>query len=121
VSSIGDAMREGKLTDLLHGKNRNHSGTDAGLPAASGRRGYRGGDDPGQFGSERRRLYAAPPGIPGGLHLRGGLQERDSVIALVNLSDAERCAVSSGPTGIRLKFDDVLNGARPRTHRGRHA
>jgi lipoprotein releasing system LolC/E family transmembrane protein len=38
-----------------------------------------------------------------------GLQEHDSVIALVNLSDAEALRGLDGPTGIRLKFDDVLN------------
>jgi lipoprotein-releasing system permease protein len=37
-----------------------------------------------------------------------GLQEHDSVLALVNLSDAEALRGLSGPTGIRLKFDDVL-------------
>jgi lipoprotein-releasing system permease protein len=37
-----------------------------------------------------------------------GLQEHDSVLALVNLQDAEALRGLSGPTGIRLKFDDVL-------------
>jgi lipoprotein-releasing system permease protein len=37
-----------------------------------------------------------------------GLQEHDSVLALINLSDAEALRGLSGPTGIRLRFDDVL-------------
>jgi lipoprotein-releasing system permease protein len=37
-----------------------------------------------------------------------GLQEHDSVLALVNLQDAQALRGMNGPTGIRLKFDDVL-------------
>jgi lipoprotein-releasing system permease protein len=37
-----------------------------------------------------------------------GLQEHDSALALVNLEDAEALRGLAGPTGIRLKFDDVL-------------
>jgi lipoprotein-releasing system permease protein len=37
-----------------------------------------------------------------------GLQEHDSALAYINLSDAEALRGMSGPTGIRLKFDDVL-------------
>ena len=37
-----------------------------------------------------------------------GLQEHDSVLALINLQDAEAFRGIDGPTGIRLKFDDVL-------------
>jgi lipoprotein-releasing system permease protein len=37
-----------------------------------------------------------------------GLQEHDSVLALVNLQDAEAFRGIDGPTGIRLKFHDVL-------------
>src|SRR6185437_8305551 len=37
-----------------------------------------------------------------------GLQEHDSVLALVNLKDAEALRGIDGPTGIRLKFDDVM-------------
>ena len=37
-----------------------------------------------------------------------GLQEHDSVLALVNLQDAEAFRGLDGPTGIRLKFFDVL-------------
>jgi lipoprotein-releasing system permease protein len=37
-----------------------------------------------------------------------GLQEHDSVLALINLADAEALRGLAGPTGIRLKFQDVL-------------
>ena len=37
-----------------------------------------------------------------------GLQEHDSVLALVNLADAEALRGLAGPTGIQLKFQDVL-------------
>jgi lipoprotein-releasing system permease protein len=37
-----------------------------------------------------------------------GLQEHDSALAFVNLEDAEALRGLTGPTGIRLKFDDVL-------------
>ncbi len=37
-----------------------------------------------------------------------GLQEHDSVLALINLEDAEAFRGLAVPTGIRLKFDDVL-------------
>jgi lipoprotein-releasing system permease protein len=37
-----------------------------------------------------------------------GLQEHDSVLALTDLADAEALRGLSGPTGIRLKFNDVL-------------
>jgi lipoprotein-releasing system permease protein len=37
-----------------------------------------------------------------------GLQEHDAVLALINLADAEAFRRLSGPTGVRLRFDDVL-------------
>jgi lipoprotein-releasing system permease protein len=37
-----------------------------------------------------------------------GLQEHDSVLALINLEDAQALRGINGPTGIRLKFTDVL-------------
>jgi lipoprotein-releasing system permease protein len=37
-----------------------------------------------------------------------GLQEHDSVLALVNIEDAEALRGLDGPTGIRLRFADVL-------------
>jgi lipoprotein-releasing system permease protein len=37
-----------------------------------------------------------------------GLQEHDGVLALINLADAEAFRKLDGPTGLRLRFDDVL-------------
>jgi lipoprotein-releasing system permease protein len=37
-----------------------------------------------------------------------GLQEHDGALAYINLADAEALRGLAGPTGIRLKFDDVL-------------
>jgi lipoprotein-releasing system permease protein len=41
-----------------------------------------------------------------------GLQEHDSMLALVALSDAQGFRQLAGPTGLRLKFDDVLEAPR---------
>ncbi|EIM03807.1 MULTISPECIES: lipoprotein-releasing ABC transporter permease subunit [Rhodanobacter] len=41
-----------------------------------------------------------------------GMEQFDSGLALVNMSDAEKLNDLSGPTGIRLKLDDLFN-ARP--------
>lgn len=51
-----------------------------------------------------------------GFHVVGtfsmGIEQFDSGLALVNIGDAEKLASQSGPTGIRLKLDDLFN-ARP--------
>ena len=51
-----------------------------------------------------------------GFHVVGifelGMQEFDSGLALVNMHDAEKLDSLDGPTGIRLKLDDLFN-ARP--------
>ncbi|MEO5830256.1 MAG: lipoprotein-releasing ABC transporter permease subunit [Rhodanobacter sp.] len=41
-----------------------------------------------------------------------GMEQFDSGLALVNMGDAEKLSELSGPTGIRLKLDDLFN-ARP--------
>ena len=41
-----------------------------------------------------------------------GMEQFDSGLALVNMSDAEKLNDLSGPTGIRLRLDDLFN-ARP--------
>ena len=41
-----------------------------------------------------------------------GMQEFDSNLALINMQDAERLNSIDGPTGIRLRLDDMFN-ARP--------
>jgi lipoprotein-releasing system permease protein len=114
VSSIWDAMREGKLSDLTPQSNRIILGrmlayqlqvgvgdqVTVMIPGTGARTGGAGG--------------ASDAIVP---HLRDfhvvgifevGLQEHDSVLALVNIEDAEALRGLDGPTGIRLKFADVL-------------
>jgi lipoprotein-releasing system permease protein len=108
VSSIADAMREGKLSDLKPGSSRIILGRILAYQLQVGV-----GDSvvvmiPGNAasgtGSFAPRLQEFE--IVGIFEV--GLQEHDSVLALVNLSDAEALRGLSGPTGIRLKFDNVL-------------
>jgi lipoprotein-releasing system permease protein len=106
VSSIADAMREGKLTDLKPGSNRIILGRMLAYQL--------------QVGAGDTVVVMIPGSVPGGgfaprlqeFEVVGifevGLQEHDSVLALINLSDAEALRGLQGPTGIRLKFDDVL-------------
>jgi lipoprotein-releasing system permease protein len=106
VSSIDDAMREGKLSDLKPGLNRIILGRMLAYQL--------------QVGAGDTVVVMIPGRAPGGgfaprlqeFEVVGtfevGLQEHDSVLALINLSDAEALRGLQGPTGIRLKFDDVL-------------
>jgi lipoprotein-releasing system permease protein len=106
VSSIDDAMREGKLADLKPGLNRIILGRMLAYQL--------------QVGTGDTVVVMIPGSAPGGgfaprlqeFEVVGtfevGLQEHDSVLALINLSDAEALRGLQGPTGIRLKFDDVL-------------
>jgi lipoprotein-releasing system permease protein len=106
VSFIADAMREGKLTDLKPGSNRIILGRMLAYQL--------------QVGAGDTVVVMIPGSVPGGgfaprlqeFEVVGifevGLQEHDSVLALINLSDAEALRGLQGPTGIRLKFDDVL-------------
>jgi lipoprotein-releasing system permease protein len=107
VSSIADAMREGKLADLTPGSNRIILGRMLAYQL--------------QVGTGDSVVVMIPGVAPGGENFAPrlqefqvvgifeiGLQEHDSVLALVNLRDAEALRGLSGPTGIRLKFDDVL-------------
>jgi lipoprotein-releasing system permease protein len=108
VSSIGDAMREGRLSDLTPNSNRIILGRMLAYQLQVGM-----GDQvtvmiPGNAGGASdaivprlRDFYVT--GI-----FEVGLQEHDSVLALVNLQDAEAFRGIGGPTGIRLKFYDVL-------------
>src|SRR5580700_4807287 len=111
VSSIGDAMREGKLGDLTPKSNRIILGRMLAyqLQVAVG-------DQvtvmiPGNAASAVGLSDAIVPRLRD-FQVAGifevGLQEHDSVLALVNLQDAEALRGLDGPTGIRLKFDDVL-------------
>jgi lipoprotein-releasing system permease protein len=108
VSSVADAMQEGKLSDLKPGLNRIILGRILAYQLQVGV-----GDSvvvmiPGNAasgsGSFAPRLQEFE--VVGTFEV--GLQEHDSVLALVNLSDAEALRGLAGPTGIRLKFDDVL-------------
>jgi lipoprotein-releasing system permease protein len=111
VSSIAEAMREGKLGDLQPGSNRIVLGRMLAYQLQAGV-----GDEvtvmiPGNATSASGRSDAIVPRLLD-FHVVGifevGLQEHDSVLALVNLQDAEALRGLSGPTGIRLKFTDVL-------------
>jgi lipoprotein-releasing system permease protein len=110
VSTIAESMREGKLSDLEPGKNRIVLGrmlayqlevgvgdTVTVMTPGSGQ----AGAAEGAIVPVLREFFVS--GI-----FEVGLQEHDSVLALVNLQDAEAIRGLSGPTGIRLKFDDVL-------------
>jgi lipoprotein-releasing system permease protein len=110
VSTIAESMREGKLADLVPGKNRIVLGrmlayqlevgvgdTVTVMTPGSGQAGAAAGS----IVPVLREFYVS--GI-----FEVGLQEHDSVLALVNLEDAEALRGLAGPTGIRLKFDDVL-------------
>jgi lipoprotein-releasing system permease protein len=107
VSSIADAMREGKLSDLKPGLNRIILGRILAYQL--------------QVGAGDTVVVMIPGSAAGGggfaprlqeFEVVGtfevGLQEHDGVLALINLSDAEALRGLQGPTGIRLKFDDVL-------------
>jgi lipoprotein-releasing system permease protein len=106
VSSIAEAMREGRLDDLKPGTNRIILGRMLAYQL--------------QVGPGDMVVVMIPGTSPGGgfvprlqeFQVAGtfevGLQEHDSVLALINLSDAEALRGLDGPTGIRLRFDDVL-------------
>jgi lipoprotein-releasing system permease protein len=111
VSSIADAMREGSLSDLTPDSNHIILGRMLAYQLQVGV-----GDQvtvmiPGNTGSAAGASDAVVPRLRD-FHVSGifevGLQEHDSVLALVNLQDAEAFRGLDGPTGIRLKFYDVL-------------
>jgi lipoprotein-releasing system permease protein len=107
VSSIADAMLEGKLSDLTPKSNRIILGRMLAYQLQVGV-----GDQvtvmiPGTAtGSDAIVPRLRDFEVVGIFEV--GLQEHDSVLALVNLEDAEDLRSLAGPTGIRLKFDDVL-------------
>jgi lipoprotein-releasing system permease protein len=105
VSTIADSMREGKLSDLEPGQNRIILGRMLAYQL--------------EVGVGDTITVMTPGNQEGGIvpilrefRVSGifevGLQEHDSALALVNLQDAEALRGLAGPTGIRLKFDDVL-------------
>jgi lipoprotein-releasing system permease protein len=109
VSSIANALREGKLSDLEPGTNRIILGHALAYQLQVGLGdvvtvmipGNASADGGGALVPRLRDFNVA--GI-----FEVGLQEHDSVLALVNLQDAESFRGLDGPTGIRLKFYDVL-------------
>jgi len=109
VSTLADAMREGKLSDLEPGKNRIILGRMLAYQLEVGvgdtvtvmTPGGAAGTNHGGIVPTLRDFTVA--GI-----FEVGLQEHDSTLALINLEDAEALRGLTGPTGIRLKFDDVL-------------
>ena len=109
VSTIGEALREGKLSDLGAGQNRIILGRMLAYQLEAGvgdtvtvmTPGAGKGADKGAIVPSLRDFQVA--GI-----FEVGLQEHDSSLALINLEDAEALRGLAGPTGIRLKFDDVL-------------
>ncbi|MGO8855318.1 MAG: lipoprotein-releasing ABC transporter permease subunit [Steroidobacteraceae bacterium] len=110
VSTIAESMREGKLSDLEPGKNRIVLGRMLAYQLEVGV-----GDTvtvmtpgSGQAGAAQDAIVPVLRAFFVSGIFEVGLQEHDSVMALVNLQDAEALRGLSGPTGIRLKFDDVL-------------
>jgi lipoprotein-releasing system permease protein len=106
VSSIADSMREGKLTDLKPGLNRIILGRMLAYQLQVGPGDtvvlmIPGNSAAGAFTPRLREFE-----VVGTFEI--GLEEHDSALALIHLSDAEALRGLSGPTGIRLKFDDVL-------------
>jgi lipoprotein-releasing system permease protein len=109
VSMLAGAMREGKLTDLQPGADRIVLGRMLAYQLEVGvgdtvtvmTPGAGSGVDRGGIVPTLRDFTVA--GI-----FEVGLQEHDSTLALINLEDAETLRGLAGPTGIRLKFDDVL-------------
>jgi lipoprotein-releasing system permease protein len=105
VSTIADSIREGNLGDLLPGLNRMILGRVLAYQLQVG------------VGDSVTAM------IPGNTNAGGvprlqefqvvgtfevGLQEDDGVLALINLQDAQAFRGLAGPTGIGLKFTDVL-------------
>ena len=108
VSSLDEAMREGKLSDLTSGSNRIVLGRSLAYQLQVGVGDsvtvmISGGNAAGTETFVPRLQDFQVSGL-----FEVGLQEHDGVLALVNLADAEAFRKLDGPTGLRLKFDDVL-------------
>jgi len=111
VSALGDSMREGRLEDLKPGLNRIIHGRSLSYQLQVGV-----GDSvtvmiPGSAGASGAPVPRLQQFEVVGL-FEVGLQEHDSSVALVNLQDAEALRNLPGPTGIRLRFDNVLDAPR---------
>ncbi len=111
VVDIGKHMIEGKLGDLKPGSWNIILGRELAMTL-----GVTVGD---RVTMIVQQLRASPIGsVPRmrSFHVVGtfelGMEQFDSGLALVNMSDAEKLNELSGPTGIRLRLDDLFN-ARP--------
>ena len=107
VSTIGDSMREGRLDDLQAGLNRVILGRSLADQLQAGI-----GDAvtvmiAGGAAAAPRLQQFEVTGI-----FEVGLQEHDSTLALVHWQDAAALRDLAGPTGIRLRFVDVLEAPR---------
>jgi lipoprotein-releasing system permease protein len=116
VSTIADSMREGRLGDLTPGSNRIVLGRMLAYQLEVGvgdtltvmTPGNGGAADRGAQGNQEGGIVPVLREFTVSGIFEVGLQEHDSALALVNLEDAEALRGLAGPTGIRLKFDDVL-------------
>ncbi|MFC5526097.1 lipoprotein-releasing ABC transporter permease subunit [Rhodanobacter ginsengisoli] len=111
VVDIGKHMVEGKLDELTPGSWNIVLGRELAMTLGVGV-----GD---RLTMVVQQLRATPMGgVPRmrSFHVVGvfelGMEQFDSGLALVNMSDAEKLNDLSGPTGIRLRLDDLFN-ARP--------
>ena len=106
VSTISGAMREGKLETLEPGMNRIVLGRMLAYQLQVGV-----GDTVTVMIPDSAAGDSIVPRLEN-FEVAGifevGLEEQDSVLALINLQDAEALRGVGGPTGIRLKFTDVL-------------
>ena len=108
VSDIGTHMVEGRLTDLTPNSWNIVLGRELAMTL-----GVSVGD---KITMAVPELRATPMGsVP---RLRGfkvigifelGMQEFDANLALINMSDAEKLKSMTGPSGIRLRLDDMFN------------
>jgi lipoprotein-releasing system permease protein len=110
ISGIADSMREGKLSNLEPGSNRIILGR---LLASQLELGV--GDTvtvmtpgSGEAGGTKDELIPILREFTVAGIFEAGLSEDDASLALINLQDAETLRGLAGPTGIRLKFNDVL-------------
>lgn len=108
VVDISQHMVEGQLASLTPGSWNIVLGKELAMTL-----GVSVGDQVTMVVSEMR---ATPMGgVPRmrGFHVVGvfelGMQQFDSGLALVNMTDAEKLNGLSGPTGIRLRLDDLFN------------
>jgi lipoprotein-releasing system permease protein len=112
VSAFDDSMREGRLGDLEPGSNRIILGRMLAYQLQVGvgdtvTAMISGGSSGGSDNFVPRLQDFEVSGI-----FEVGLQEHDGVLALINLADAQAFRRLDGPTGLRLKFDDVLEAPR---------